>query len=350
MFAFSTGVYTHYYSGGWMTFSLGRNSSVSGADGQWETAGRSFNWGSIDAARITVDPETGKGPPPYVLIDFIQAIPQQRTGAVAFVFDDGYESILPAAQYLHQNGMPADVAAIGKVIELPWRNYLNIFDLKMLQNEWGWDIVNHTQKHLDAVTAYYDDHNLGAYEQDILDGATFLKAEGLDSAPNWFIYPRGTTNDALDKVVGRFYTFARTVDSPPEAYPYGSPLRIKTLEVHSAGDVWEGNGTITTPPGQVIAAARDALHYHTTLILTFHRIHALKDDRPGYPIAKFEKIVDGIKRIGIPVMTLSQLDAMDGVPEDSRIVVRPAIPPLITVRITDATPRPSLWARLRGLF
>ena len=58
----------------------------------------------------------------------------------------------------------------------------------------------------------------------------------------------------------------------------------------------------------------------------------MPDDRPGYPIADFRQIVDD-KGLGIPVLTLSQLDALNGVPEDNHIVIRPAIPPLITVHI-----------------
>ena len=119
------------------------------------------------------------------------------------MFDDGYESILPAAEYLHGNGMPGNVAVIGKVVELPWRSYLNVFDLRMFQNQWGWNMANHTQDHVDAITMYYK-RNTSAYEQDILDGAAFLEQAGLNSAPNWLIYPHGTTNDALAKVVARF--------------------------------------------------------------------------------------------------------------------------------------------------
>ena len=40
----------------------------------------------------------------------LSLLPAQKEGKVVFVFDDGYQSILPAAQYMHQKGMAGDVA------------------------------------------------------------------------------------------------------------------------------------------------------------------------------------------------------------------------------------------------
>lgn len=343
--------YTTHYSGEWMTISLGRDSSLPGLPGHWQTDGGAFDWRHIDSARISISASAGGGQSPEVEVESIGAVSQQLEGAVLFCFDDGYESVLRAAPYLNQHDMPANVAVIGRNVRLPSPYYLNAFDLRMLQDKWGWNIVNHTEQHRDALVDYYPSNKLREYEQDITDGAVTLEQAGLNSAPNWFINPHGTTNGALDRVVGRLYKFARTIDNSPEAYPFGSRLRVKTFEVRNAG---EGTtlGAKTTPPADVLAAARDAVRYHTPLILTFHRVKALPSDRPGYPIKLFKEIVDGIGRIGIRVMSLSQLDALNGVPEDNKIVVRPAVPPMTTVAITDVTPRHrrSFWSWLTGLL
>ena len=42
---------------------------------------------------------------------------------------------------MHAHGLEGDVAVIGKDADYPSRGYLTVFDLKMLQNKWGWDIV-----------------------------------------------------------------------------------------------------------------------------------------------------------------------------------------------------------------
>ena len=330
-------LYTHYYAGEWMTVSLGRDSSLGTVAGHWHLHGP-FSWRDIDGVRLTLQAANSPGAPPTAELERVAAMPWQRSGAVAFVFDDGYRSILPAAAELHSHGMPANVAVIGKDTETPAFGFLNVFNLRWLQDHWGWNIVNHTQDHADAVQDYYRGGAFGLYEQDILDGATFLQRSGLNSAPNWLIYPHGDTNAALSRVVGRLYPFARTTNAGPEAYPYGSPLRVKTLELRAPGDAGDASGyAALTPPAEVIAAARDALRYHTTLIVTLHRIRSLPSDRPGYPMKDLSAIVGGIQRLNVPVLTLSQLDKLDGVPETNRIIVRPAAPSLIVPRFSDVS-------------
>jgi hypothetical protein len=72
-----------------------------------------------------------------------------------------------------------------------------------------------------------------------------------------------------------------------------------------------------------------------TIILTFHRIHSQLSDLPGYPLRLFKKVVDGVRRSGIEVMTLSQLDQSNGVPVNNRINISPGSRPQITVRASD---------------
>ena len=326
--------YQPRYSGDWMTISLGRESPVvAPMSGSWELRAGRFDWGSVDGVRLTMRSQLGPGPAPTVQLQSVSSMPQPRTGVVSFVFDDGYESILPAAAAMHARGMAGSVAVIGRAAEVPFFKQLNLYELRMLQNQLGWNMVNHTQWHVDAVGDYFRRRAFGAYEQDVLDGATFLERAGLNSAPNWLVYPHGTTNTELERVVSRFYTFARTTNTAPEAFPFGSPLRVKTLELHAPGDSGDGAASALTPPDQVVSAARDALRYHDTLIVTLHRIDALPTDSRGYPLTDFVQILNGIKRLHIPVRTLSGLDRMNGVPETAHITVRPAKPSLITVSV-----------------
>jgi peptidoglycan/xylan/chitin deacetylase (PgdA/CDA1 family) len=257
---------------------------------------------------------------------------------VVFVFDDGYESILPAADYLNRHGYPGNVAVIGRSTEVPTRGALDLMELHDLQDHHSWNVVNHTQHHVDAIEEYDSRGKYGAYEQDLLDGATWLQRARLDSAPNWLIYPHGTTNGVLAKVVARFYTFARLTSGGPESYPFGEPLRVKSLEVHSPNESVDTNAAGLTPVSEVRKAVVNAKKYHTTLILTFHRIHSMASDRPGYPLALFDEIVDSVHASGLPVKSLSQLDA--------------AVPELISVQ-ASVTAGPSshggIWAWLRGL-
>ena len=50
---------------------------------------------------------------------------------------------------MHQNNMPGNVAVIGKYADYPSGDYLNVYQLQQLQNNLGWDMVNHTEHHLE---------------------------------------------------------------------------------------------------------------------------------------------------------------------------------------------------------
>src|SRR5262249_14266741 len=131
-----------------------------------------------------------------------------------------------------------------------------------------------------------------------------------------------------------------------EAFPFGEPLRVKTLEVQDPADSEGGAAGQFTAPGEVQRAVLNAKRYHLTLILTFHRIKAQASDPPGYPLDAFEKIVDGIRSSGVRVTTLSGLDAMMNVPEDNHISIHAGTPSQLSVSIRESEQRPGLLTRL----
>lgn len=340
--------YGRTQSGNWQDIFLGP-SATWGSHGGWVASAPGFNWAAIDGMEIKLEKHVNGGLPSTISVDGLGLIPKQKQANLVFIFDDGYQSILPAASYLHQNGMAGDVAVIGKYVDQPTSDHLNLYQLKALQNNWGWDMVNHTQKHADAVVSYYDQNNLTGYAADILQQATWLEANGLNSAPNWLVYPHGSTNAELEKVVGRYYKFARITADSPEAYPYGNPLAINDLEIHYPGDGGDAGGGGLTTPAAVLSAVHQAITYHLTVILTFHRIYAESSDPAGYPLPLFKQVVNGIKKSGISVLTLSQLDESNGIPVNNRIYYDPAQPPQITVQVQGSSNARSqgLWTRVR---
>jgi hypothetical protein len=336
----------HTESDSWTTLFMGPSAKW-GSNGGWRSSAPGFNWAQVDGLEIEIAARTSGGQPSTISVAGVSLLPEQNEGKLSVVFDDGYESILPAASYLHQNGMAATVGVIGKYVDYPARDHLNLYQLKQLQNDWGWDMANHTQQHADAVLSYYDQHNLDGYAADILQQAAWLEQNGLNSAPNWFIYPHGDTNAELEHVVRRYYMFARVTADNPDAYPYGDPHAISDLEIQYTGDKGEAGTAGSTLPPEVLSAIHQALTYHSTLILTFHRIHSVASDPPGYPLALFKQIVDEIKQSGIKVYTLSQLDESNGVPVTNQIHYQPAQPAQITVHIDGrGGSRPGgIWSR-----
>ena len=318
-------------SGGW----CGGADPVSApaALGGWMANGPGINWANVDGMAVTLEANSGAGPAPTVSIGGLTLIPAQTSGKLVIIFDDGYQSVLPAATYMHQFGMQGNIAVIGKYVDYPTQDYLNLYQLRAIQNNWGWDMVNHTQFHVDSVQTYYDKNDLTGYASDVLQQAAWLEANGLNSAPNWIIYPHGDTNDALEQVVGRYYMFGRGVVNDPDSYPFGNPKDVNNLEIQYPGDGESGVAGYT-PPAQILAAVKSAEEYHTTLLLTFHRIHSEPSDLPGYPLNLFEELINGIHASGIRVMTLSELDRSNGVPVNNHIYVNAGESSLITATIS----------------
>lgn len=324
--------YTRTFSGGWEDIFLGPSQKW-GKTGGWQGSSPGFDWSKIDGFKFEIESRTTGGRASGLSVDGISLIPKQNQAKVVFVFDDGYDSILPAAAYMHKNKMPADVAVIGKYVDFPTQDHLSLYQLRQLQNDWGWDMVNHTQQHADAVVSYYDQNDMTGYAADILQQATWLEANGLNSAPNWLIFPHGSTNSELEKVVGRYYMFSRVVADNPDAYPYGDPHAVSDFEIEYPGDEGDSGSAGLTPPSQVMSAVQQTISNRTTLILTFHRIHSEASDPAGYPLSLFEQIVNGVKQSGIKVMTLSQLDQSNGVPLNNRIYYKAEKPSQITVHL-----------------
>ena len=319
------------YAKDWVNLFLGPGGR-SGLQGGWSGSGAGFNWSKIDGIRIEAD-TGGSGHAAAVSIDGLWTLPAQNEGKLVFIFDDGYQSILPAARYLHKSAMKGNVAVIGRYVDIPTIDHLNMFQLKALQDNWGWNLVNHSQRDVDAVKHYYDRNDLEGYVSDIAEQAAWLEANHINSAPNWFIYPMGTANTATERVVARYYMFARVTADNPDTYPYGDTRAVTDLEIRYPGD---GQGDrVSSRPSAVISAVDRAAKYHETIILTFRRVKSMAGDLTGYPLALFKKIVDGVRESGIKVMTLSELDRSNGVPVRNRIDFTPKRPSQITVKVTS---------------
>ena len=153
------------------------------------------------------------------------------------------------------------------------------------------------------------------------------------SRPNWLIYPAGPADASFASAVGRFYKFAVVTADGPDAYPYGDPTDVTDLKVDYPGDGAGRDGSVTSP-AQILAVVRQAMAWHMTLILNFNRIYSEQGDPPGYPIALFKQVVDGIRQSEIKVMTLSELDASNGVGSADHIYVTAGHPSQISVQIS----------------
>lgn len=317
---------------GWSTISLSKGSSRD-QQGQWSIYGSGFDWSHITAIDFRVASKDGT--PVTMMLGGVATTPGQNEGKVVIVFDDGSASILSAAASMKADGFDGNIAVIGKYTERQTPGYLTVPQLKTLQ-QGGWSLINHTYNHEDAITQYYERNDLAGFQNDVLSGALFLQQNGLNTDPNWYIYPHGTTNQALQQILSKYYTFARTELTAPESYPFGNPLAVKDFVVEDQ----------TTPPS-VYKAIDDARTYNQTLLLTFHRIHTPSSTQSGYDIANFNAILAHLKSSGIAVMSFNQLDTSNNIPIPTMRVTPDRLPQLKT-QVT--VQHPSWWHRFTNLF
>ena len=319
--------YREEYDGEWLTISLGKSLQRK-TGGQWRQYGSGFDWTNVDAIRIRLGSIVGKAA--TVELADIALTPAQKEGEVIIIFDDGYESILPAIAIMNRYGFKGNIAVIANQVIANERGYLSLKQLKQIKDEYGWDLINHSEQHVSALEAYIKNDDMYGFAEDLLAGAKFLIKNDLNTTPNWYIYPHGATNKAIKDVVGKYYTFARTTINQPEAYPFGDPLGVKTI---SADGIESTGVQAFVPVSELKSAVVDAKTYKLPLFITFHRINSLSGDKPGYKLSEFKKLMDFIKEENIKVKTLREFDAGNGIEQRSLSFISD-IPPQTSLTIS----------------
>lgn len=287
--------------GEWIQFGAIKTEARSKNTGAW-TKDPTFDWSRVDGIRFLVANKPGVTS--NVTFRDFTLIEGQAGPQAVFVFDDGWESVSMAADILKDRNIKGNVAVISNSIGA--NRYLDLPELISLQNDYGWNIVNHTSLHKDAVVDYSDKDNLDDYEHDITNALSYLITHDLNSAPNWLIYPYGKTNGDLKMVANKYYKFARATIDGPERFPFPEPLEVKALSIYS--------GRITVD--EIEAVLEDAVSLNQTVMFMFHKFtEAPPGDYHEWQLSEFEAILDAVQDAGIPIMTLSEMDASHSVPE-----------------------------------
>lgn len=293
--------------------------------GNWKEGGTGFDWSNIDEIRFRITSRNGTES--TLDIKEFSTTPGQKEGVVIIIFDDAAKSIKPAIDVMNEYGFKGNIAAIGRYILGLKKGYLSLNELKEVQDNHGWNIISHSYSHNDALVTYHSPEALKQYEEDIKRNLIYLVENNINSAPNWYVYPHGTTNEEVEQIIGKYYKFARITQNSPEAFPFGDPLRVKTMSVD-----------LNVPAEHVYKAISDAKKYNLALFLTFHKIcnGADCDMNTEYDIEDFRNIMDEIKRQDIKVKSLSEFDNDNGVTRNE-IFIKKEIPVqiILDVNMTD---------------
>ncbi|MDC1205329.1 heparinase II/III family protein [Candidatus Pacebacteria bacterium] len=306
----------------WYQFGLGKGDVRNADFGNWVKSDPTFDWSKIDSIKFTAKSEQGKN----VVVDIkeFNLVPTQREPRAVIIFDDGWDSVSDAAKLMNEYGMKGNVAVITGSIG-SYNRYLTLQELQALQNEHGWDIVNHTDLHKNATVEYVYTNNLEGYEKDVTDALHYLISNDINSAPNWFVYPHGKTGSSIKNIVGKYYKFARATIDSPESFPFAEPLEVKVFSAYSH----DANSR------DIHYAVRDAIKYDQTLMLMFHKF---SEGSPSvfteWQLSEFDAILKDIKAQGIKVVTLSELDKENGVP-DTEFTVHEFVPQQYDLDISE---------------
>jgi len=268
----------------------------------WNKSDANFDWSKVDGIRFIAKAKQGEQST-LSIADFM-LVPDQDDAKIVIIFDDGWASIMDVADLMKKYEMSANTAVITSAIGK--KKYLSIEEIKKLQNEYGWNIANHSELHKNAVFEYDRVNDLAGFDNDTQNALQFLIQNKINSAPNWYIYPDGSTNEAVKKIIGKYYKFARATTIIPQPFPFPDPLEVGVFQVYSD----------RASVSDVYNAIEDAKKYKQTLFLMFHKI---SKDTPSvfteYSIDNFESILKKIQMEKVKVVTLSELDRENNIPE-----------------------------------
>ena len=293
--------------GEWIQFGASKGELRKSVQGSWliaswEKSGSTFDWSKVDGIRFIAKSKEGDHSD-ISIRDFI-LVPDQKDARVVVIFDDGWSSVMDAAELMRKYGMKGSTGIITSSVGK--KGYMTLEELKRLQNEYGWSIANHSDLHKNAVIEYFRNNDLDGFENDTQNALQYLIQNDINSAPNWYIYPDGSTNEAVKEIIGKYYKFARATTIVLQPFPFPDPLEVGVFQVYSDRAI----------VSDIQSAVKDAKKYHQTLFLMFHK---LSNGTPSvfteYSKDDFDAILRAIQEEDIRVLTLSELDKENEVSE-----------------------------------
>ncbi len=229
-----------------------------------------------------------------VWIDSLSLEENSNNAVLTFTFDDAVENQYTNARtILAKYDFPATAYVPINWIDKPTR--LSIKQLKVLEDDYGWDISPHTRNHIDLSNAL----NEHRFEFELEGAKRFLHENGLDKGVDHFAYPYGKfDNNLAMSDVKNLYKTARGTWGDIETLPAGDLHRLRVMYIFNH-----------TQPVEVLERIDQAKENGDWLILVFHSIVDSDSNQPlaTYLKSDFEQIVDDVYNKEIQVMTVSEV-------------------------------------------
>jgi peptidoglycan/xylan/chitin deacetylase (PgdA/CDA1 family) len=318
-FNFKSDIYPYTFDGEWVRVNLSAGEQRETDLGNWYFSKDVFDWSQVDGIRFRFKSYGEQAV--TIKLKNLEIKPLQDEPKLVMIFDDGWSSVLDTIDIMNKYELKGNVGVISSNVGK--KQYLSVSDLKLLQNTYGWNVLNHSSLHKAAVPNYYETNNLPGLAQDVSDGIYFLEKNGINSASNWYVYPNGSSNKSVEKVISDYYVYARSTLNAPEVYPFTNPYGVKVFSVYS--DRADTQDTVNV--------INDALKYNQSLFLMFHKFSENNPDvYTEFSVADFEDIISHIAQTGIKVYTLEEYDKSHGVAQ-SKITIKERVPEKLKINV-----------------
>lgn len=211
--------------------------------------------------------------------------PRQKNtnaGYISINFDDGWRSVYEnALPVLKEARLPASIFAISKPIIKNNFKYLSAEQLITMQDE-GWDIGSHSFDH-----EHFNQISLDEAEYSLTASKGFLEGMGLYT--RGFAFPYGEYNAKTLMMAQKYFSYLRLSDNE-----YNPKDNKKIIN----GFILNIDNSLNEVKKQINWAKKNK----AGLVFVFHEV---TDNGREYSIqpSKFKKIVELIKKSGLPIHT-----------------------------------------------
>lgn len=220
---------------------------------------------------------------------------QYPNGVVSLTFDDSYKSqFTQGCQYMDRYGFPGTAFIICDQTGYD-ANHLSMADLHQMHDTSLWDIAAHS---LTAVNHNkgFDNLTSDELEQELTGTKRYLNQNGW-GREDYLAYPKGQHNAATQAAVGKYYSFARTVDfAPLQVLPPVYPMLVRCKAMGPSA-------TLASCQAIIDRAYSD----RGWAVFCFHDIVPTATIATDTSITTFRGIVDYCATKGIPVATMGEV-------------------------------------------
>jgi len=115
--------------------------------GNWIKNDATFDWSKIDSLKLIVASNDNKSI--KINLKEFNLVPDQKEARAVIIFDDGWSSVLEATKIMEKYNLKGNVSVITKNVNA--KGFLSLDNLKMLQNQYNWNLASHSNLHKDAI-------------------------------------------------------------------------------------------------------------------------------------------------------------------------------------------------------